>query len=278
MTWWSNCWPTRQVLMSCDAPLMSSPAPSFVFSPARAAPFAAAATAGQTPAVRLASLSCAKSDLLLFGSKQKRNEGKDDRHRSRQMEGMRHRVPNSGESPEGEICSALLRYAPLSFLTPSPVYFYPPSLSVWLLCFGCNLFCSLLMLSVAILRGSLATRMYSVYTLSSSAASHQHCHGWVGVCVWLRGGVWGGIAGGRGWLCGKERARETSMAPVHIHETILLSTWRQKLSKHPTWENSAKIPLLGTHCLSHKVNCHLKRRYEERGARSGNLPFWWQPF
>lgn len=116
--------------MSCDAPLMSSPAPSFVFSPARAAPFAAAATAGQTPAVRLASLSCAKSDLLLFGSKQKRNEGKDDRHRSRQMEGMRHRVPNSGESPEGEICSALLRYAPLSFLTPSPVYFYPSSLSV----------------------------------------------------------------------------------------------------------------------------------------------------
>lgn len=106
-------------------------------------------------------------------------------------------------------CSPLLRFTvPLSH--SFPVYFYPsslpPSLTVWLPWLGCDLFCSLLMLSVAILRGLLAMRMDSVYTLASSAASHQRCHGWV--CVrWAEGGV----------FKEKERARETERWHVDKH-------------------------------------------------------------
>lgn len=82
------------------------------------------------------------------------NEGKDDRHRGRQMEAMRHRVPNNGKVLRE-------RFVLLCFTVPLshsfPVYFYPSSLprslSVWLPWLGCDLFCSLLLISVAILRG-----------------------------------------------------------------------------------------------------------------------------
>lgn len=40
---------------------------------------------------------CCSSDPNRQGEAVWRNERKDDRHRSRQMEGMRHRVPNSGK-------------------------------------------------------------------------------------------------------------------------------------------------------------------------------------
>lgn len=82
------------------------------------------------------------------------NEGKDDRHRGRQMEAMRHRVPNNGKVLRE-------RFVLLCFTVPLshsfPVYFYPSSLpfslSVWLPWLGCDLFSSLLLISVAILRG-----------------------------------------------------------------------------------------------------------------------------
>lgn len=152
-------------------------------------------------------------------------KGRDDGHRGRQMEGMRHRVPNSGKVLRERF--VLLSSAMLH----CPSFSLPPRLllSVWRPCLDCDLFCSPLMLSVAILRGSPATRMDSVYTLASSVASHQHCHGWVCVCGGQRGG-------GGGCLCGRERARETESSHLgkhgstpHSQDNFTIYLWTETL-------------------------------------------------
>lgn len=148
-------------------------------------------------------------------------KGRDDGHRGRQMEGQR--VPNSGKVLRERF--VLLSSAMLH----CPSFSLPPRLllSVWRPCLDCDLFCSPLMLSVAILRGSPATRMDSVYTLASSVASHQHCHGWVCVCVWR-------AERGRGCLCGRERARETESSYLdgstpHSQDNFTIYLWTETL-------------------------------------------------
>lgn len=159
---------------------------------------------------------------------------------SRQMEGMRHRVPNSGKILRERfvLLSFAMLHCPSFSLLPHLLSSH--LLSVWLPCLGCDPFSSLLMLSVAILRGSLADKMDSVYTPVSSAA-----------LPWLR--VCGGQKGGGTLVRGKKGWRDIELArrQAWLHSTF---TWqfyylpidRNSQSTLLVWlgKHSTKIPPL----------------------------------
>lgn len=141
--------------------------------------------------------------------------------------------PEHWESPKGEICSALLCYASLSLFSPLP------SPSVWLPFLACDLFCSLLMLSVALLRGLVDIRMDSVYTPPSSVASYSRRHGWECVCLcapWVHERcvhVCVGSLRKRKDQQDKELAwRRAWPHSTFTRQFYYLSCWQQ-LSKHP---------------------------------------------
>lgn len=120
------------------------------------------------------------------------------------------------------------------------------------------------MLSVAILRGSLATRMDSVYTLASSAASHQRCHG-LSVCMCVVGG--GASLRKRKGHRDREREHVDKLGYVPLSQdnfTIYLSTETLKAPRSSDLEKlSGKIlpPLpLELQFSNHKSECREPNR------------------
>lgn len=183
---------TFYLISSIQTDLVSVPVPSLVLNPTCAATVAATA-ADRAPWVQLASLSSAKSGLLLFRSKQCKQRpygGMKERMIGIAVDRWRECATDSqtvGTSWGRDLfCSPLLRFTvPLSHSFPclllsllSPCF----SLCLTFPWLGCDLFCSLLMLSVAILRGLTGYKDgQCVYTsLECGIASTLP---WLSVCV-----------------------------------------------------------------------------------------------
>lgn len=137
------------------------------------------------------------------------------------------------------------------------------------------------MLSVAILRGSLATRMDSVYTLASSAASHQRCHG-LSVCMCVVGG--GASLRKRKGHRDREREHVDKLGYVPLSQdnfTIYLSTETLKAPRSSDLEKTLREnppPPSRWNCSFQITKANVANQHEQRTTRSRNLPSWWQPF